>query len=148
MAGAAGLLERVSKAMEEIDRQFRGIVAGLLFGRRLSRSPRKNEPDMTNGETSSGDLRALDFSTHLLDTTLNEVRDKIEQRYARATGAAELAGASVEAHMLEVEQAQANVEAQARLAAIKEQLGLSAPADATASGDGISGTPQTAPSAS
>ena len=63
--------------------------------------------------------------------TLDEVRQKIETRYAKALGSAELAGQSVETRMLEVEQAQMNVEAQARLAAIKEQLGI-APAAAEA----------------
>lgn len=60
--------------------------------------------------------------------TLEEVRDKIEARYARAMGRAELQGQTVEARMLEVEQAQINSEAQARLAEIRSQLGL-APAD-------------------
>src|SRR5215207_1997159 len=56
--------------------------------------------------------------------TLNEVRDKIETRYSRAKGMAELTGESVESRMLEVEQASMNVEAQARLAQIRSQLGL------------------------
>jgi phage shock protein A len=56
--------------------------------------------------------------------TLNEVRDKIEARYAKAKGMAELNESSVESRMLEVEQASMNAEAQARLSAIKEQLGL------------------------
>jgi phage shock protein A len=62
--------------------------------------------------------------------TLNEVRDKIEARYAKAKGMAELTESSVEARMLEVEQASINSEAQARLAQIRSQLGLAAPAEA------------------
>ncbi len=58
--------------------------------------------------------------------TLDEVRDKIEARYARALGASELGSQSVESRMLEVEQAQINTEAQARLDQIREQLGLPA----------------------
>jgi phage shock protein A len=58
--------------------------------------------------------------------TLNEVRDKIEARYAKAKGMAELNETSVESRMLEVEAASMNVEAQARLASIKEQLGITA----------------------
>ncbi len=58
--------------------------------------------------------------------TLEEVRDKIEQRYARALGASELQGQTVESRMLEVEQAQVGNEAQARLSEIRSQLGLSA----------------------
>jgi phage shock protein A len=58
--------------------------------------------------------------------TLEEVRDKIEQRYARALGAADIQGATVESRMLEVEQASMDVEAQQRLEQIKVQLGLAA----------------------
>ena len=59
--------------------------------------------------------------------TLDQVRDKIEARYAKALGTAELTEGSVESRMLEVEQAQVNTEAQARLAEIRSQLGLSSP---------------------
>lgn len=64
--------------------------------------------------------------------TFEEVRDKIEARYAKAKGASELTGESVEARMLEVEQAAMNTEASARLAQIRSELGL---APATAQGD-------------
>lgn len=56
--------------------------------------------------------------------TLDEVQKKIEERYAKAMGTAEVQGGTVEARMLEVEQASLNTEAQARLSAIKAQLGL------------------------
>ena len=62
--------------------------------------------------------------------TLAEVRDKIEARYAKAIGNAELASSTVETRMLEVEQAAQNNEAVARLDKIKVQLGI-APAAAT-----------------
>ena len=58
--------------------------------------------------------------------SLEEVRDKIEQRYSRALGHAELQGQTVETRMLEVEHAQMDSEAQARLSEIRSQLGLSA----------------------
>jgi phage shock protein A len=61
--------------------------------------------------------------------TFDEVRDKIEARYAKARGTAELAESSVESRMLEVEQAAANTEAQARLAQIRAQLGLTPAAE-------------------
>jgi len=57
--------------------------------------------------------------------TLAEVRDKIEARYAKAIGSAELQSTTVESRMLEVEQAAADGEAQARLAQIRSQLGIS-----------------------
>src|SRR5690606_37298840 len=60
--------------------------------------------------------------------TLDEVRDKIEQRYALARGASELQGMSVESKMLEVEQASVNFEAQARLSEIRSKLGIADPA--------------------
>ena len=61
--------------------------------------------------------------------TFDEVRNKIETRYARALGTSEIAGESVEVRMLEVEQAAMNTEATARLDAIRAQLGIaSAPA--------------------
>jgi len=59
--------------------------------------------------------------------TLAEVRDKIEARYAKAMGSAELSGQTVEARMLEVEHAKMNTEAQARLAEIRTRLGIAEP---------------------
>ncbi len=49
--------------------------------------------------------------------TFEEIREKIEGRYAKAKGMSELTETSVESRMLEVEQASMNTEAQARLAA-------------------------------
>ncbi len=56
--------------------------------------------------------------------TFNEVQQKIEARYARAKAASELNESSVEARVLEVEQATANVEAQSRLSQLRAELGL------------------------
>ena len=63
--------------------------------------------------------------------SLEEVRDKIEQRYARAIGATELQSQTVEGRMLEVEQAALDTEAQARLSQIRSQLGIEAPTPAS-----------------
>src|SRR6187401_715688 len=76
--------------------------------------------------------------------TFDEVRDKIESRYAKAKGMSELTESSVESRMLEVEQAAANSEAQTRLAQIRAQLGL-APAGGEAEAEA---TPATEPAAS
>ncbi len=73
-------------------------------------------------------MSALNQSVGQEVPTLDEVRQKIEARYAKALGSAELAGQSVESRMLEVEQAQMNTEAHARLDAIREQLGIAPPA--------------------
>jgi phage shock protein A len=56
--------------------------------------------------------------------TFDEVRDKIEARYAKAKGMAELQGQTVENRMLEIEQATANAEAKGRLDAMRVELGL------------------------
>ena len=64
--------------------------------------------------------------------TFDEVREKIEARYAKAKGMSELTESSVESRMLEVEQAAANSEAQTRLAQIRAQLGLAPAAGAPA----------------
>ena len=56
--------------------------------------------------------------------SFEQVRDKIETRYAKAKSMTELTGTSVEGRMLEVEQQSMNVEAQSRLAEIRSQLGL------------------------
>jgi len=61
--------------------------------------------------------------------TFDEVRAKIEARYAKAKGMSELTGESVESRMLEVENASMNVEAQARLSEIRTQLGLAPSAE-------------------
>lgn len=56
--------------------------------------------------------------------TLIEVRDKIESRYAKALGQAEVASGGIEAKMLEVEKAAIDAQGAERLKAIREQLAL------------------------
>lgn len=63
--------------------------------------------------------------------TLNEVRDKIEQRYAKAKGMSELQETSVESRMIEIEQAAQNMEAQSRLDEIRAQMGIETAAPVT-----------------
>ena len=60
--------------------------------------------------------------------TFNEIRDKIEARYAKAKGMAELAEGGPEVSMLEIEEAARNKDAKARLEQMRETLGLPAPA--------------------
>jgi phage shock protein A len=62
--------------------------------------------------------------------TLNEVQQKIEARYAKAKASSELNESTVEASILEVEQATANVEAQGRLSQLRAELGLDSAASA------------------
>lgn len=54
--------------------------------------------------------------------TLDQVRDKIEQRYARALGAAELSQNSVQGRMLEVEKSAIDMAGAARLTELRAQL--------------------------
>jgi phage shock protein A len=68
--------------------------------------------------------------------TFEEVRDKIETQYARALGTSELTGRSIETRMLEVEQAQVNTEAKAKLDQIRSQMGLGTGTGAGADGGG------------
>jgi phage shock protein A len=90
----------------------------------------------------------------------DEIRDKIEARYAKAKGVAELSGSDVNDRMLEVERASMNSEAQSRLAEIRTQLGLPPSAadgaklleeaaaidhDAIGAGDGATAAAPTAP---
>ena len=67
--------------------------------------------------------------------SLDDVRDKIEARYAKALGGAELAGNSVEGRMLEVERSALDLAGQSRLdqirASMSGQLPAAAPAPAT-----------------
>jgi phage shock protein A len=59
--------------------------------------------------------------------TLDEVRTKIEARYARALGAAELQSSRVDAKMLEVQQSMLEAEGDKRLEEIRASLRLEAP---------------------
>jgi phage shock protein A len=54
--------------------------------------------------------------------SLDEVRDKIERRYAQALGRAELAGSSVEGRMLEVEKSTLDAAGQQRLDQIRASM--------------------------
>jgi len=56
--------------------------------------------------------------------SFDEVREKVEARYAKAKGASELNASSIEGRMVEVEQAAMNVEAQSRLNELRAQLGI------------------------
>jgi len=79
--------------------------------------------------------------------SLEEVRDKIERRYANALGQAELASNSVQGRMLDVKKATTNMAAQSRLDEIRASLatgsagGSSTPAVETNQQPAIDGNP-------
>jgi phage shock protein A len=64
--------------------------------------------------------------------SLDEVRDKIEARYAKALGGAELASSSVEGRMLEVERSAMDLAGQSRLEQIRASMSGQLPAAAPA----------------
>jgi phage shock protein A len=74
--------------------------------------------------------------------SLEEVRDKIERRYANALGQADLATNSVQGRILEVRKATTNMAGQARLAEIRASLG-----SATGGDGGAAALPDSAPPA-
>jgi phage shock protein A len=81
--------------------------------------------------------------------SLDEVRDKIEQRYANAMGRAELASNSVEGRMLEVQKSSLDMAGSSRLEQIRasmagEQLG-GAPAQPAVEGKPAAAAPATDP---
>lgn len=55
--------------------------------------------------------------------SLDEVRDKIERRYANALGQADLASSSTQGRLMEVKKATVDMAAQSRLAEIRAELG-------------------------
>ena len=70
--------------------------------------------------------------------SLEEVRDKIEKRYATALGQADLAQNSVNGRMLEVRRETMNLQGSARLEEIRASLAAGAPAGSSAVGGGSS----------
>jgi phage shock protein A len=88
-------------------------------------------------ETMNDAMASLSETVGQDTPTFTEVRDKIEKRLAQAQGRAELEGSTVEARMLEVEQASRNVDAQRRLSELRSKLGIAgAPAAAEATEPG------------
>ena len=76
--------------------------------------------------------------------SLEEVRDKIERRYANALGQADLATNSVQGRILEVRKATTNLAGQARLAEIRASLGSATGGDG---GTGVAALSDSAPPA-
>ncbi|HEY2765724.1 MAG TPA: PspA/IM30 family protein [Pseudonocardiaceae bacterium] len=74
--------------------------------------------------------------------SLDEVRDKIERRYANAIGSAELAQTSVQGRMLEVQQSTMDMAGQARLEQIRASM-----RGAPVAGEVTSGQPAPQPAA-
>ena len=78
----------------------------------------KMQEQMNTAMTTLGEAVGEDVPT------FNEIRDKIEARYAKAKGVAEISSGNVSDRMLEIERASMDSEAQERLSEIRTQLGL------------------------
>ena len=75
-------------------------------------------------ETVNAAMTTLSESVGEDVPTFDEVREKIEARYAKARAVSELTEGNVDSRMQEIEAAARNVEATARLDEIKTQLGI------------------------
>jgi phage shock protein A len=81
--------------------------------------------------------KAMSSLSETVDQTapsLDQVRAKIEARYAKAIGTSELTGQTVESRMLEVQQAAMGQEARSRLDTIRAELGMSGGGELTGPG--------------
>jgi phage shock protein A len=94
--------------------------------------------------------RAMSSLNATVDQTapsLDQVRAKIEARYAKAIGTSELGGQTVEARMLEVQQAAMGSEARTRLDTMRAELGMSTSGELgtapSSTGELGTGTPST-----
>ena len=67
------------------------------------------------------------ISTAAAVPTLADVRDRIDERFARATGQGEIASGSIDARMLDTERSVIDREGEERLEEIRKQLGLVGP---------------------
>lgn len=101
-------------------------------------------------EQVNGAMAQLTESVGADVPSFDEVREKIEARYAKAKGHAELTESSVESRMLEVEEATRNTEASARLSQIREQLGIESVSSTAPTAEAVTDTasePSSEPSA-
>jgi phage shock protein A len=89
-------------------------------------------------------MTSLNATVDQTAPSLDQVRAKIEARYAKAIGTSELGGQTVEARMLEVQQAAMGSEARSRLDSIRAELSVASdaalPGPAPASGELGAGT--------
>ena len=89
-------------------------------------------------EQVSASLRSMsELSAPGTTPSLDEVRDKIEKRYATALGSADLAGSSVQGRMMEIEQSTTQMAGSARLEQIRASMGGALPAGGSATAGAI-----------
>jgi len=111
------------RAREAVDQD--GLALQRALAERESLLSQLDQAQMQ--EQMNGAMRQLTSVAGDGSPSLDEVRTRIERRLARAQATSELTGVTIDASMLAVERAQQQARAQARLGAMREQLGLPAP---------------------
>ena len=125
---ALGAAEQAKKAVEQNANQLQVKLAER--SKLLTQLEQAKMQEQVSASLSSMSELSAPGST----PNLNEVRDKIESRYAKALGQAELAQNSVEGRMLEVQQSSLDFAGTSRLEQIRASMAgnaLSAPPTAT-----------------
>jgi phage shock protein A len=125
---ALGAAEQAKKAVEQNANQLQVKLAER--SKLLTQLEQAKMQEQVSASLSSMSELSAPGST----PSLNEVRDKIESRYARALGQAELAQNSVEGRMLEVQQSTLEYAGTSRLEQIRASMAgnaLSSPPSAT-----------------
>jgi phage shock protein A len=114
--GALHAAEQAKKAVEQ--------NAMALQGRIAERTKLLSQLEQAKmQETVSASLRSMsELAAPGTTPTLDEVRDKIERRYANAMGESELASNSVQGRMLEVQQASTELAGHSRLEQIRASI--------------------------
>jgi len=128
-ADVEGLQELVLSSTEAADQAKAAVQQDAMeLQRRLAeRQKLLSQLDQAKmAEQMSSAMEAVSATVGEDVPTLNEVRDKIEARLAKAKGMGELQKGSVEGRMREVEVAVNANQAQARLSEIRSKLGLQA----------------------
>lgn len=141
LADTAEAHERAGRAAEEAQAQAKRSQEEY---RELSGTIRELEAQADQAAMQEQAAAALDGvrdrAKESSAPTLDEVRAKIESRYANALGAQELAEGSADGRMAEVEAGVADARASARLAEIRAELaGGDAPGELTAGEDPAGG---------
>ncbi|MDN5903273.1 PspA/IM30 family protein [Corynebacterium casei] len=140
-------LQQADQAKKAVERN-----AGTLREKVAERSKLLSQLEQAKmQEKVSDSLSSMNELTNTSGPSLNSVRDKIERRYSKALGQAELASNSVEGRMAEVQQAGIQMAGHSRLEQIRSEMnaGKAVESGNSASNKSIeSGANDSAPSAS
>ncbi|WP_313547293.1 PspA/IM30 family protein [Corynebacterium sp.] len=140
-------LQQADQAKKAVERN-----AGTLREKVAERSKLLSQLEQAKmQEKVSDSLSSMNELTNTSGPSLDSVRDKIERRYSKALGQAELASNSVEGRMAEVQQAGIQMAGHSRLEQIRSEMnaGKAVESGNSASNKSIeSGANESAPSAS